>query len=83
MTFLGQWGVRKSRTSPYNPRCNGQCEQYNGILWRTVECILTDRNLPMSAWNKILPEALASIRTLHWLKILLLMLCSFSLSALN
>jgi len=64
MTFFGKWGIHKSRTSPYNPQGNGQCERYNGVLWRSIECILEEQRLPKGAWNKVLPEALASMRIL-------------------
>lgn len=64
MRFFGEWGVRKTRTTAYNPRCNGQCERYNGVLWRTIQCILEERNVSLSNWAKVLPRALSSLRSL-------------------
>ena len=63
-TFLTQHGVATSRTSPYNPKGNGQCERYNGVIWKTVLLALKSRGLPTSAWQEVLPTALHSIRSL-------------------
>jgi len=42
--FLTQNGIASSRTTAYNPQCNGQVERYNGIIWRTVELGLEMNN---------------------------------------
>ena len=62
--YLHGRGIATSRTTPYNPQGNGQCERYNGIVWRTVQLALKSRNLPTSAWEMVLPDALHSIRSL-------------------
>ena len=62
--YLHGRGIATSRTTPYNPQGNGQCERYNGIIWRTVQLALKSRNLPTSAWEIVLPDALHSIRSL-------------------
>jgi transposase InsO family protein len=62
--FLAQHGISHSRTTPYNPQANGQVERYNGVIWKSVRCILHSRNLPLSMWESVLPEALAANRTL-------------------
>lgn len=64
VAFLAKWGVQQSRTTPYNPACNGQTERYNGTIWKTVQCILAEHELPDSAWPKVLGEALHCVRSL-------------------
>ncbi|XP_063222991.1 uncharacterized protein LOC134531237 isoform X1 [Bacillus rossius redtenbacheri] len=63
-SFLHSNGVATSRTTPYNPCGNGQVECYNGIIWRTVSLALKTKGLVITQWEKVLPEALHSIRTL-------------------
>ena len=62
--FLLASGIGSSHSSPYNPRGNGQCERYNGIIWRSVQLALRSKGLPISHWESVLPEALHSIRSL-------------------
>ena len=53
----------KFRTSRYNPRCNGQVEKLNGTIWKAIQVTLHSRNMKMSGWEAILPDALHSIRS--------------------
>ena len=62
--FLNRHGISHSRTTPYNPRANGQTERYNGVIWKSVKCLLHSRKLPLSMWENVLPEALAANRAL-------------------
>ena len=62
--FLTERGVATSRTTPYHPVSNGQCERYNGIIWKTVLLGLKTKGLPESRWESVLPDALHSIRSL-------------------
>ena len=62
--WLHSKGIATSRTTAYNPRGNGQCERYNGIIWRTVCLALKTHNLPIEKWEVVLLDALHSIRTL-------------------
>ena len=43
--YLNARGVNTSRTSVYNPKGNGQVEQYNGIIWKTIDLALKSSNI--------------------------------------
>ena len=62
--FLSHWGIQHSRTTAYHSAGNDQTERYNGTIWKTVQSILADRQLPDVAWPTILSEALHCIRSL-------------------
>lgn len=63
-SFLQQKGVACSRTTAYNPRCNGQVERLNGTLWQTVQLSLRSRGLSVNCWESVLTDALHAIRSL-------------------
>ena len=56
--FLHSRGIATSRTTSYNPRGNGLCERYNGIIWRNVMLALKSNNTPIGNWEMFLPKAL-------------------------
>ena len=56
--------VPSSHTTPYNPRGNGQCERFNGIIWKTVCLARHAHNLLETQWEAVLPDALHAIRSL-------------------
>ena len=62
--FLQSRGVTCSRTTPCNPEGNGQVGRYNGVIWKAVSPALKSRQLPTAAWQRVLLDALHSIRTL-------------------
>ena len=62
--FLFQHGVLKSRTTPYHPQGNGQCERINGSILKTINLALQENNLEKSHWEKVLNKSLSSIRSL-------------------
>ena len=62
--YLRNNGIAASRTTPYNPQCNGQTERYNGIIMKTIELALRTRQLPTKLWERVIPDALHSIRSL-------------------
>ena len=62
--FLTDLGVSSSRTTPYNPRGNSQCERYNAVIWNSVRLAVESRKLKINAWEDVLPDALHSIRSL-------------------
>ena len=63
-TYLRSKGIATSRTSRYNPRCNGQVEKLNGTLWKAIQVTLHSQNMKNSKWETVLPDALHSIRSL-------------------
>jgi transposase InsO family protein len=63
-SFLTLNGVSQSRTTPYNPAGNGQCERYNGTIWKTIQLTLKEQNLPDKYWESVLPEVLHAVRSL-------------------
>lgn len=62
--FLTNHGIATSRTTPYNPQGNGQCERYNGIIWRTIQLTLKSKNRKITQWQEVLLDSLHSIRSL-------------------
>ena len=62
--FLLNKGIATSRTTPYNPACNGQVEKYNGTIWKAITMALKTRCLPITRWQDVLPDALHSLRSL-------------------
>ena len=63
-SFLNSKGIASSKTTPYNPRGNGQTERYNGVLWNTILLMLKSHNLPVSKWECVVTDALHSVRSL-------------------
>ena len=63
-TFLHNYGVVTSRTTPYNPEGNGQVERYNGVIWQSILLALKTKNLPESRWEEVLAEALHASHSL-------------------
>lgn len=63
-SYLLSKNIAVSTTTPYNPRCNGQCERYNGVLWKSIELALKSKNLPISSWESVLPDILHAQRSL-------------------
>ena len=63
-SWLHSHGVSTSRTTSYNPKRNGQCERYNGVIWKTILTALKSRQLPTTHWEAVLSDALHSIGSL-------------------
>ena len=62
--FLHSHGIATSKTSPYNPRGNGQVEKYNGTIWKSIQLKLEETGLDKRHWERFLPDALHSMRSL-------------------
>ena len=62
--YLLSKSISTSKTSRYNPKCNGQVEKLNGTLWKAIQVTLHSRKLQLSDWESVLPDALHSIRSL-------------------
>ena len=63
-SFLHSRGVATSRTTPYHPTGNAQCERYNQRIWKTVQLFLRNNRLPEEQWEMVLTDALHSVRSL-------------------
>ncbi|KER32757.1 hypothetical protein T265_01242 [Opisthorchis viverrini] len=50
-TFLHDRGVATSRTTPYNPRGNGQVERLNGTLWKSITLALKTQQRDITEWE--------------------------------
>ncbi|QQP40012.1 Uncharacterized protein FKW44_013906, partial [Caligus rogercresseyi] len=62
--FLLGLGVSSSSSTPYHPEGNSQVERYNGIIWKSICLSLKSQNLPEKLWERVLPQAMNSIRSL-------------------
>ena len=64
VNYLRSRGIASSRSTPYHPICNSQVERFNGIVWKSVRLALASVKLPVEQWERVLPDALHSIRSL-------------------
>ena len=62
--YLIEKGIATSHTTAYNPQGNGQAEKYNGTIMKSIELATRQHNLPINAWEKVLPDVLHSLRSL-------------------
>ena len=62
--YLNDRGVATSRSMPYHPTGNAQCERVNQTVWRTVKLMLRNLNLPELSWETVLPQSLHAVRSL-------------------
>ena len=51
--FLMKVGIAYSNAAIYNPRGNGQCERYNGIVWKSIELACKSKGIPNSYWEEV------------------------------
>ena len=62
--FMDDFNITSTRTTPYNPQGNGQCEKFNGTIWKAVKAHMEDNKWSSGLWEEALPHALNSIRSL-------------------
>lgn len=62
--YLFSQGIHQSRTTPNNPKGNGQCERAHQTLWRAIELALASNNMPIDKWEMVLDDALNAQRSL-------------------
>ena len=55
--YLNVKGVETSRISAYSPKDNGQVEQCNGIIWKTINLALKSNKLQVSQWESVIIDA--------------------------
>ena len=63
-SYLHNYGIATSKTSRYNPQGNGQCERYNGVIWKTIQLRIKSLKLHINEWELVITEALHAIRSL-------------------
>ena len=63
-SFLHEKGIATSRSTPYNPRGNGQVERLNNTIWKAITLSLKSKGLATDQWELGLTDALHSIRSL-------------------
>ena len=63
-SWLHSMNIPTSRTTPYNPAGNGQCERYNQTIWKAINLACSSKNLDIKYWEIVLSDALHAIRSL-------------------
>ena len=63
-SYLHNYGIATSKTSRYNPQGNGQCERYDGVIWKTIQLRIKSLKLHINEWKLVITEALHTIRSL-------------------
>ena len=59
--FLTEREIASSKSIPYHPTGNSQCERINQTVWKTVRLLLRTYQQPESTWEAVLPKALHSV----------------------
>ncbi|GFR73784.1 Pro-Pol polyprotein [Elysia marginata] len=63
-SFLHEKGIATSRSTPYNPRGNGQVERLNNTIWKAITLSLKSKGLSIDQWELVLQDSLHSVRSL-------------------
>ena len=62
--YLVKRGIAASRSTPYHPTGNSQLERTNKTIWKTVQLMVCDQQIPVKRWQDVLPDALHAVRSL-------------------
>ena len=62
--YLVKRGIAASRSTPYHPTGNYQVEQTDKTIWKTVQLMVCDQQIPVERWQNVLPDALYAVRSL-------------------
>ena len=62
--YLSNLGIAQTRTTPYHPAGNGQCERFNGVLWKSILLTLKSQGKSTAEWEGVLDLVLNASRTL-------------------
>ena len=63
-SYLLSRGIASSHSAAYSRRGNGQVERYVQTTWKLVLLSLKMHSFPTSEWERVMPEALHSMRSL-------------------
>ena len=56
--------IKTWKTNRYHPEGNGQVEQLNGAIWKTIQVTLCSCNIQLSNWENVRPDELYSVTSL-------------------
>jgi transposase InsO family protein len=56
------WGVDKTRTAPYRPQGNGQCERVNRVMADSLRALLQANGRVAEDWDLLVPQIMKVIR---------------------
>ena len=59
--YLVKRGVAASRSTRYHPTGNSQVERTNKTIWKTVQLMVCDQQIPVERWQDVLPDALHAL----------------------
>ena len=62
--YLVKRGIAASRSTPYHSTGNSQVERTNKRIWKTIQLMVCDQQIPVERWQDVLPDALHAVRSL-------------------
>ena len=55
--YLVKRGIAANRSTPYHTTGNSQVERTNKRIWKTVQLMVCDQQIPVERWQDVLPDA--------------------------